>query len=528
MITKKTKLALATAAVGAALGGTAMNAAAFNAGYAPLAEPAIASNLVGLPTATVANTTTLGINAQVGDLILGRTTGFGINVNLDNATFAGGALAGITSGSALTGTGSGWTINPISVGATVATITFAPSASAQGIAAGAILNLNAGDILITGANGALNGPGGTVTGSVDFFDSVSGTILLSAPVTFFTSAEGTTVAFGASSTPGKLIDVGAAATPGKTDYALLGSINAAAAGDALQTFFHAGSITLGTSGASGAGSAFGTWVNVGGLFQYAAGSVDTTTISLSGDDFSAFTADPAAGESIWIEPTGTAVPACSGGIGGATSVITDGVAGAGQTIGANSASFTVPVTAVTGAAFDVCFAVNGTNTTEIDDQAISANVAINLDPAAATAGGVTDPADSASALAPMVFNGDVVDLNHVNPASNTVRVSKLRISNTGATAGQVTITAVDDNGNAHPGTNVVLQLGAGESISLDATDIENGTTKVTAAGAITGALGDGTGKWRVRVTAEFAGLVVNNTIRGGDGSLSEFTFDSSK
>ena len=80
-----------------------------------------------------------------------------------------------------------------------------------------------------------------------------------------------------------------------------------------------------------------------------------------------------------------------------------------------------------------------------------------------------------------------------NPGSNANQVSKLRLVNTGANAERVSIEGVDDQGNmAGP---VTLTLAAGESRTLSAQDLEQGTQ------GLTGTLGDGAGKWRLFITA---------------------------
>ena len=80
-----------------------------------------------------------------------------------------------------------------------------------------------------------------------------------------------------------------------------------------------------------------------------------------------------------------------------------------------------------------------------------------------------------------------------NPGSNENQVSRLRLVNPGSEAAAVTITGVDDTG-ASPGTSVELGIPAGASLTLTASDLEAGV-------GVEGALGDGVGKWRLRVTA---------------------------
>ena len=79
-----------------------------------------------------------------------------------------------------------------------------------------------------------------------------------------------------------------------------------------------------------------------------------------------------------------------------------------------------------------------------------------------------------------------------NPASNYNQRSLLRISNLGGEDAEVTISGVDDAG-ASPGTDVRVEVEAGDSLLLSADDLEAGGP------GLTGALGDGIGKWRLAV-----------------------------
>lgn len=83
----------------------------------------------------------------------------------------------------------------------------------------------------------------------------------------------------------------------------------------------------------------------------------------------------------------------------------------------------------------------------------------------------------------------------VNPGSNINQQSSLRILNTATTQASVTISAFDDAGNAAPGGEVTFNLSAGESKDISAADLESGRSDLV------GALGDGTGKWRVEVSS---------------------------
>ena len=84
-----------------------------------------------------------------------------------------------------------------------------------------------------------------------------------------------------------------------------------------------------------------------------------------------------------------------------------------------------------------------------------------------------------------------------NPASNTSKVSHLRIINPGTAAAEVTVTGRDDGGDAASGT-VRLTLAAGAARTLSAQDLERGGA------GFSGRLGDGAGKWHLSVTSSAA------------------------
>ena len=81
-----------------------------------------------------------------------------------------------------------------------------------------------------------------------------------------------------------------------------------------------------------------------------------------------------------------------------------------------------------------------------------------------------------------------------NPASNRNQRSLLRLINDGGEAANVVIAGVDDA--AQPGGEARVTVPAGEAVTLSAVELENGTERLE------GALGDGSGKWRLTVTAD--------------------------
>ena len=81
-----------------------------------------------------------------------------------------------------------------------------------------------------------------------------------------------------------------------------------------------------------------------------------------------------------------------------------------------------------------------------------------------------------------------------NPGSNTRQVSKLRLMNDGERAATATITGIDDRGR-DSGT-VTLTVPAGSSLTFTSAELEAG------ADGLRGRLGDGGGKWRLRVRSD--------------------------
>ena len=81
-----------------------------------------------------------------------------------------------------------------------------------------------------------------------------------------------------------------------------------------------------------------------------------------------------------------------------------------------------------------------------------------------------------------------------NPGSNTDQVSRLRLLNSGSEDVEIGIAGLDDKGATPPGGNVSLMLPAGEAREISAQDLEAGA-------GLEGEFGDGSGKWRLFITA---------------------------
>ena len=82
-----------------------------------------------------------------------------------------------------------------------------------------------------------------------------------------------------------------------------------------------------------------------------------------------------------------------------------------------------------------------------------------------------------------------------NPGSNRNQVSVLRLVNPSTLSAEVTIEGIDDAGRS-PGQPVRLSVPAGGVREVSAADLETGGQ------GLTGALGDGVGKWRLSLTSE--------------------------
>ena len=102
-----------------------------------------------------------------------------------------------------------------------------------------------------------------------------------------------------------------------------------------------------------------------------------------------------------------------------------------------------------------------------------------------------------------------------NPASNRSQRSKLRIMNPGEEPVDVSIQGVDDAGRPGAG-EVTLQLAGREATTMTAEDLEAG------ADGLEGQLGDGEGKWQLRVSSS-APVAVMNLMESPTGHLTNLT-----
>ncbi len=101
-----------------------------------------------------------------------------------------------------------------------------------------------------------------------------------------------------------------------------------------------------------------------------------------------------------------------------------------------------------------------------------------------------------------------------NPGSNRNQVSKLRIVNTATAEATVGIVGVDDRGAESEEIGVVLT--AGVAFTLTAQELEAGT------GGLTGALGDGSGKWQLFVRSD-QHILVQSLLESETGHLTNLS-----
>lgn len=101
-----------------------------------------------------------------------------------------------------------------------------------------------------------------------------------------------------------------------------------------------------------------------------------------------------------------------------------------------------------------------------------------------------------------------------NPGSNQSQLSLLRLVNPGDETVDVTIVGVDDEGES-PGRAVMLSLAPGKARTVSAHALESGE-------GLAGALGDGTGKWRLAVTANKP-IVVKSLLESPSGHLTNLS-----
>lgn len=415
------------------------------------------------------------------DLIIGRTTGFSVRIDLPTgakfATDMTAVGAKPTIGAALGGGGTPWTASVAAGGTTndgYVVYSVQPAGGSTGVVNGSALSWAADVITLKGvANLATSG--NSVSATVTFADpNTAATILTPKSAVVATSDDALNFSIDTSSLIGAAsttkIDVGAVTGfPGKTRFSPNGSLSNTGG----EQFFAPGQIKVGVKagvkslGASG--TAF-TWVNT-----------DTGTVTLTGN-FNAFT---------------------TANSGKALLVLHNACTSTGPTV---QATGTVTSTAITFtdvtydklADMDICLITDGAHV--IDATSIAATATVKR-----TASGKTNNG-TGTALS-LAYNGANAKVDHFNPASNSTVQSYLRVTNTSAAAGKLSIKLTCDDGTS-PGTAVINSLAAGKSILIESGNLENGTGPVNV-----GSGSCSTGKSRLDLTGEFGTMAVQNFMR---------------
>ncbi len=100
-------------------------------------------------------------------------------------------------------------------------------------------------------------------------------------------------------------------------------------------------------------------------------------------------------------------------------------------------------------------------------------------------------------------DGGPLSIGFLNPGSNHRQQSRLRLVNPGVEAATVRITGTDDAGA--PGAGAVsVDVPAGHALTFTAAELESGH-----APGLSGALGDGRGKWRLRIESDGAAAAMS-------------------
>ena len=102
-----------------------------------------------------------------------------------------------------------------------------------------------------------------------------------------------------------------------------------------------------------------------------------------------------------------------------------------------------------------------------------------------------------------------------NPGSNRNQVSRMRLVNPGQVGIEVQIVGVDGDGLSPGDQPIYVTVGPGESLMFEADELETGS------GRFFGSLGDGSGKWRLRITA--ASPVVAMSLLESAGTLTNLS-----
>lgn len=426
----------------------------------------------GTTTQTVTMTQDVEVRVQASDLIVGRTTGFTVRFGLNNSLFSPGATSLNTAPGAYNGSDlpAGWLVTVVSQTTNAVVFNVVPPETAPGgIVPGEIIAIPG---LALKSIEELATPGGVIDATVFFADAVTATELPNSRNNNFQLLKsGNPLTSECDATAGDTlsrIDVAGNDTfDPKTAFSSTGEIGGA---DGLD--FDFGDYTMGTA--------------PGFTFSYQP-TDEFVTVLTGANGFDAF-------DSIYLSTDDCATSAVDGDIDGNTVTFEYDL---GDVLGGPD-GFTV----------SVCGTANG------DDQ-IADNNPISINTVATR--GTNDVTMAACNLLPLLYNGSVVKVYNVNPANVSSAESFIRVINQSAVAGKVTVVGWDDNGNFRG--PLTFNLPAKNSRQFNSQDIEAGN-----AAKLTGAFGDGVGKWRLEVTGEFPSMRVSSLNRNyTDGTVTNLT-----
>ncbi|MGV8942530.1 hypothetical protein [Thermomonas sp.] len=423
------------------------------------------------------------------DLVVGRTTGFQVRFNLFNG--GSGSIAKFAANPAPTAGAdlpAGWVVTLAAggTGATFAVYNIVPpnSASVPGIVPGELFKV-VGTSLTDVEE--LATAGGIISSEFFFADPVGAAVINGSlkQVNLLVSANPVQLA----------CDKPAGDTTSRIDVA-----DTTAAGGKMSKTWFSKDGSLGGANSTTNGTKTFDFGNISaskdaafGSFNYL--STDTFKTVLNGgagNDFSAFS-------NIYLSNNN-----CASAITNGNGVIS------GSTVTFNY-SLADAVGNASGYTLAVCGTVNGTSV--IDD------VPVITSTTTFSRAGTLSPSPTTCELLPLLYNGSVVEIYHINPAGNSTAQSFVRVINRSNTGGKVTLHGIDDAGNS-PGTDITFFLGAQKSMQLNSDDLERGNP----AKGLTGAWGDGAGKWRAILTAEFSGVRVQGLNRNAnDGTVTNLT-----
>jgi len=400
------------------------------------------------------------IAATASDNYLGRTVGYNVRVKLSAGTVASCGTIGATGGAVSATVVSGTCV----AGATEFVVNVVPSASGTQVGEGFTIT----DLTVTGLGSIGTAGQGSIKLSGKVYDP---TTAIELPGSDFNGTaqefkQGLDVVVTAKTSPNK-VDVGT----GKVFFT--SSNNGAVGTGDINNIFNAGTVEVKTAT---------------GVDDWLAAAAMNADITVRGTDFTPF--ENGTTDLITLASDSTC----------ATTVAT-GVVSADK----KSATFEgvdLSTTAET-TTFNVCFASD--EVAQISAQGLMADVVVND---TATHLGYEE-ADGT--LASIAYNGAVAKVWHFNPASNADQVSYLRLTNTSTTDGKVTIEATCDDGTSTPNAAVITSLGAGKSVLLTSSDLEQGKRAVSQGYGV--CAGTNPGKLRLVLTGEFGSMQVQNFLR---------------